>query len=93
MTLYTWTDTFRWVVPVYEGSDSDSATTTTGLLCSLCHHHRTHQRNKSGTWAEKACTYLHKDVLERHEKSAMHTVLVTKMFKSVNRFSLTIESY
>ena len=68
----TWTDTFPWVVPVYEGSDSDSATTTTALLCSLCRRHRTHQRNKSGTWAEKACTYLRKDVLERHEKSAMH---------------------
>ena len=69
----TWTDTFPWVVPVYEGSDSDSATTTIGLLCSLCRRHCTHQWNKSGTWAEKACcTYLRKDVLERHEKSAMH---------------------
>ena len=63
----TWTDTFPWVIPIYEGSDSDSATTTTGLLCSLCRRHRTHQWNKSGTWAEKACTYLRKYVLERHD--------------------------
>ena len=68
----TWTDTLPWVVPVYEGIDSESATTTTGLLCSLCRRHRTHQRNKSGTLAEKVYTYLRKDVLERHEKSAIH---------------------
>jgi hypothetical protein len=66
----TWAETFLWVVPV---SDSDSATTTTVVVCSLCCRHRTHQRNTSGTWAEKACRYLHKDVIERHERSAMHT--------------------
>ena len=65
----SWVETFLWVVPV---SDSDSATTTTVVVCSLCCRHRTHQRNTSGTWAEKACRYLHKDVLERHERSAMH---------------------
>ena len=67
-----WAETFPSVVPVHEESESDSSSTTTGLLCSLCRRHRTHQRNRSGTWTEKACTYLRKDMLERHEKSEMH---------------------
>ena len=67
-----WAETFPWVVPVHEESESDSSSTTTGLLCSLCRRHRTHQRNRSGTWTEKACTYLRKDMLERLEKSEMH---------------------
>ena len=51
------------------GSDE---TTVIGILCALCKQHNVQQRNKSGTWTEKPCTLLRKDLLQRHKTSSMH---------------------
>ena len=48
------------------------STKLTGLLCLPCQNHSIQQRNGIGTWTYKPCTYLCKDVLESHKKSAMH---------------------
>lgn len=74
----SWSETFPWLIAVREDTEfqSDEARTSptavTGLLCSLCRRHSRRQRNGTGTWAERPCTYLRKDMLERHEKSVMH---------------------
>ena len=43
-----------------------------GLLCFICQHHGTKQRNNAGTWTDKPCTCLRKDILQRHKGSKMH---------------------
>ena len=66
-----WLEEFSWHTPVYsEEGNADSL--LVGLLCSLCTRHGTKQRNNSGTWTSKPCTYLRKDMLKRHKESKMH---------------------
>ena len=43
-----------------------------GLLCSLCKQHQTKQRNSVGTWTEKPCNLLRRDILQCHKDSNMH---------------------
>ena len=64
----SWQKEYPWHIPVY-GSDE---TTVIGVLYALCKQHNVQQRNKSGTWTEKPCTLLRKDLLQRHKTSSMH---------------------
>lgn len=50
----------------------NNESTVIGILCSVCKHHQVKQCNKSGTWTEKPCTLLRKDMLQCHHTSAMH---------------------
>ena len=43
-----------------------------GLVCTICQRHRSRQRNSAGTWTDKPCTHLRKDMLQRHQGSDMH---------------------
>lgn len=60
----SWNREFPWHVPLYTEDGS--------LLCSICQCHGLKQRNRVGTSTEKPCTYLRKDMLQRHKCSAMH---------------------
>ena len=62
---------FPWHVPVYN-EEGNSESCVVGLLCSICQRHGTKQRNRAGTWTDKPCTYLRKDMLHRHKASKMH---------------------
>jgi len=85
----SWKTTFPWHVTVEEesdlGSSSTSALSVTGLLCSLYRRHHIRQQNGAGTWTDKPCTYLHKDMLERHENSEM-------LVKALEREALRLSS-
>ena len=64
----SWKDDFLWHIPVYDGTGS----TVTGLLCSLCKRHHTKQRNSVGTWMEKPCGLMRRDIIQHHKDSKMH---------------------
>ena len=66
-----WKEEFPWHVPVYR-EDGNSESDVTGLLCSICKRHGTKQRNNAGTWTDKPCACLRKDMLQRHKASKMH---------------------
>ena len=66
-----WKEEFPWHVPVY-AEEGNAESCVLGLLCSLCQRHGTKQRSRTGTWTNKPCTYLRKDVLQRHKTSQMH---------------------
>ena len=63
----TWKQDFTWHEPV-----NAAAGTVVAVLCSLCKRHHRRQRNKVGTWSEKPCTLLRKDILQRHKESSTH---------------------
>ena len=65
-----WEEEFPWHVPVY----SEEGNSESGVigLSSICQHHGTKQRNNVGTWTDKPCTYLRRDMLQRHKGSKMH---------------------
>ena len=67
-----WKSEFPWIQLVHGGGESTSSGTVVGTMCSLCQGHGTKQRNGIGTWAEKPCTLLRKDNLQRHKVSSMH---------------------
>ena len=58
-----WKVEFPWHVPVYSEEDN-SESGVIGLLRSLCKRHGTKQCNRTGTWTDKPCTYLRKDILQ-----------------------------
>jgi len=65
-----WQTDYPWHIPVYDNDDDDDdEKTVIGVLCALCKHYSVKQRNKSGTWTEKPCTLLRKDLLQRHKTS------------------------
>ena len=64
----SWKEDFPWHIPVYDRAGS----TVTGLLCSLCKQHNTKQRNSVGTWTDKPCNLLRRDIIQRHKDSKMH---------------------
>ena len=64
----SWKDDFPWHVPVHDSTGS----TVTGLLCSLCKQHNMKQRNGVGTWTEKPCSLLRRDLIQRPKDSKMH---------------------
>ena len=64
----SWREDFPWHIPVYDAAGS----TVTGLLCFLCKQHQTKQRNSAGTWTEKTCGLLRRDIIQRHKDSKMH---------------------
>lgn len=66
-----WKDQFPWHIPVYS-EEGNSESSVVGLLCSICKHHGTKQRNHVGTWTDNPCTCLRKDLLQRHKASKMH---------------------
>ena len=66
-----WKEEFPWHVPVYN-EEGNSESCVVGLLCSICQRHSTKQRNRAGTWTDKPCTYLRKDMLHHHKASNMH---------------------
>ena len=66
-----WKEEFPWHVPVHR-KEGNSASDVTDLFCSICQCHGTKQRNNTGTWIDKPCTYLRKDMLQRHKISKMH---------------------
>lgn len=66
-----WKEEFPWHVPVYN-EEGNSKSCVVGLLCSICQRHGTKQHNRAGTWTDKPCTYLRKDMLHRHKASKMH---------------------
>ena len=70
----SWSDDYPWHLPVYDvdSEGSESPGTVVGLLCSLCKRHQMKQRNNVGTWTEKPCSLLRRDVLQRHKESKMH---------------------
>ena len=69
----SWQTEFPWHVPVYDTDNSETDDGhVVGLLCSLCKKHHTKQRNSVGTWTDKPCSLLRKDVLKRHKLSNMH---------------------
>ena len=77
----SWKKDFPWHIPVYTSGSADSETSpgnVVGLLCSLCKHHQTKQRNNVGTWTEKPCTLLRRDILQRHKVSDMHKLAEEK---------------
>ena len=57
---------FPWLVPVYAEEGNLVS------CCVLCQRHGTKQCNCTGTWTDKPCTYLRKDMLQRHKTSQMH---------------------
>ena len=60
----TWKDEFPWHFPVYvEEGNAESG--VSGLLCSIRQRHGTKQRNSAGTWTEKPCICLRKDLLQQ----------------------------
>ena len=63
-----WKSEFPWIQLVHGGGES----TVVGTMCSICQRHGAKQRNVIGTWAEKPCTLLRKDNLQRHKVSSMH---------------------
>ena len=66
-----WKMEFPWHVPVY-CEEGNSENGVIGLLCSICRRHGTKQHNNVGTWTDKPCTYLRKDMLQQHKASKMH---------------------
>ena len=66
-----WKEEFPWHVFVY-AEEGNAESSVLGLLCSLCQRHGTKQCNRTGTWTDKPCTYLRKDMLQRHKTSQMH---------------------
>lgn len=52
--------------------DRDEAGRIIGVLCKLCHKHGRQQHNRAGTWTDKPCTCIRKDMLKRHSESVMH---------------------
>ena len=66
-----WKEEFPWHVLVYS-EDGNSESGVIGLLCSICRLHGAKQRNRIGTWTDKPCTYLRKDMLHRHKCLLMH---------------------
>ena len=67
----SWTD-FPWHLPVYDVDAAEGSENVIGVLCSLCKQHKTKQRNNAGTWTEKPCCLLRRDILQRHKDSKMH---------------------
>ena len=68
----SWTTDYPWHLPVYDVDGSEGEGTVIGVLCSLCKQHNTKQRNNAGTWTEKPCALLRRDMLQRHKESKMH---------------------
>ena len=64
----SWKEEFPWHVPVYDSAGS----TVAGLLCSLCKQHNMKQRNNVGTWTDKPCSLLRRDVILRYKDSKMY---------------------
>ena len=69
---------FPFLLPVKDRDSITASGTVIGLLCSLCKKHKTDQRNHAGTWTTKPCTYIRRDIIERHSNSAMHREAVEK---------------
>ena len=67
----SWKDEFPWHFPVY-AQEGDAESGVSGLMCTICQRHGAKQRNSAGTWTDKPCTYLRRDMLQRHKVSRMH---------------------
>ena len=58
-----WKEEFPWHPPVYR-EEGISESSVTGLLCSVCQCCGTKRHNHSGTWTDKVCTCLRRDMLQ-----------------------------